>query len=60
MLYAAGANQRMGRVDDGTASTDYDEEEIARKMSISASLAHVEWARPRSILWIPGLQHVCS
>ena len=42
MLYAAGANQRQGRVDDGTSTTDYDEEEIARKMSISAGLAHVE------------------
>ena len=39
MLYTAGATQRLGRVDDGTATTDYDEEEIARKMSISASLA---------------------
>ena len=43
MLYTAGATQRLGRVDDGTATTDYDEEEIARKMSISASLAYVEW-----------------
>ena len=30
--------QRLGRVDDGSATTDYDEEEIARKMSISAGL----------------------
>ncbi len=43
MLFAAGAAQRLGRVDDGTSMTDYDEEEIARKMSIGASLAHVEW-----------------
>jgi len=34
MLYTAGATQRMGRVDDGSAATDYDDEEIARKMSI--------------------------
>jgi translation elongation factor EF-G len=34
MLYTAGAAQRLGRVDDGSAPTDYDEEEIARKMSI--------------------------
>ena len=39
MLYAGNASQRMGRVDDGSAITDYDEEEIARKMSISAGLA---------------------
>ena len=55
MLYAAGANQRLGRVDDGTATTDYDEEEIARKMSISASLAHVEWGKTKiNIVDTPG------
>ncbi len=43
MLYTAGATPRQGRVDDGTATTDYDEEEIARKMSISAGLAFAEW-----------------
>ena len=43
MLYTAGATQRLGRVDDGSATTDYDEEEIARKMSIGASMAYVEW-----------------
>ncbi len=55
MLYAAGANQRQGRVDDGSATTDYDEEEIARKMSISASLAHVEWGSTKiNIVDTPG------
>ena len=55
MLYAAGANQRLGRVDDGTAITDYDEEEIARKMSISAGLAHVEWGKTKiNIVDTPG------
>src|SRR5450432_80188 len=43
MLYTAGATQRLGRVDDGSATTDYDEEEIARKMSISTGLAVGEW-----------------
>jgi elongation factor G len=43
MLYTAGASPRFGRVDDGSSIPDYDEEEIARKMSISASLAYVEW-----------------
>ena len=47
MLYTAGATQRQGRVDDGTATTDYDEEEIARKMSISASLAYAEWGNTK-------------
>ena len=34
MLYTAGASQRLGRVDDGTAVTDYDDDEVSRKMSI--------------------------
>src|SRR5207302_11211458 len=36
---------RFGRVDDGSATTDYDEEEIARKMSIGTGLAFVEWGK---------------
>lgn len=47
MLYTAGATQRLGRVDDGTAATDYDDEEIARKMSISSGLAHAEWGKTK-------------
>ena len=46
-LYTAGATQRLGRVDDGTATTDYDEEEISRKMSISAGLACAEWGQAK-------------
>jgi len=47
MLYTAGATQRPGRVDDGTSTTDYDDEEIARKMSISAGLAYAEWGNTK-------------
>ena len=47
MLYTAGATQRLGHVDDGSATTDYDEEEIARQMSISASLAYAEWGQTK-------------
>ena len=55
MLQTAGATQRLGRVDDGSATTDYDEEEVARKMSISAGLAHVEWGKTKiNILDTPG------
>ena len=45
MLFTAGATPRFGRVDDGSATTDYDEEEIARKMSIGTGLALVEWGK---------------
>src|SRR5437667_11463832 len=55
MLYTAGATQRLGRVDDGSATTDYDEEEIARKMSISAGLAYAEWGNTKiNFLDTPG------
>jgi len=47
MLYTTGATQRQGRVDDGSATTDYDEEEISRKMSISTSLAYAEWGQTK-------------
>jgi elongation factor G len=55
MLFTSGATQRLGRVDDGSATTDYDEEEIARKMSIGASLAYVEWGKTKiNIVDTPG------
>ncbi len=45
MLFAGKATNRMGRIEDGTATTDFDEEEIARKISLQTSLAHVEWKK---------------
>ncbi len=55
MLYTAGATQRQGRVDDGSATTDYDEEEISRKMSIATSLAYAEWGQTKiNLLDTPG------
>jgi elongation factor G len=55
MLYTSGATQRLGRVDDGSSTTDYDEEEIARKMSISAGLAYVEWGKTKiNLIDTPG------
>lgn len=55
MLYTAGSTQRLGRVDDGSTITDYDEEEIGRQMTISTSLAHVEWNKCKiNLLDTPG------
>jgi len=47
LLYSAGMVTRMGKVDDGTSVTDFDEEEIHRKFSISASLAYAEWGKTK-------------
>ncbi len=47
LLYTAGMVNRLGKVDEGTSVTDYDEEEIQRKFSISAALAYAEWGKSK-------------
>jgi elongation factor G len=43
MLFAAKAIDRLGRIDDGTTTTDFDPEEIRRKITVNAALAPLEW-----------------
>jgi elongation factor G len=43
MLFASGSIDRLGRVDDGTTTTDYEPEEIARKITISSSISFCTW-----------------
>ncbi|MFN0122748.1 MAG: elongation factor G [Blastocatellia bacterium] len=43
MLYVSGATSRLGRVDDGTATTDFDDEEIARKISLNVGCGWAEY-----------------
>jgi elongation factor G len=43
MLFAAGAVNRLGRVDDGTTTTDFDPDEIKRKISLSTSAAYCDY-----------------
>ncbi len=45
MLHTAGATPQLGQVDNGSAPTDYDEEEISRGMSIENSVAYAEWTK---------------
>ncbi len=55
MLYTAGATTRLTRVDDGNAVTDYDEEEVSRKVSISTAVAVAEWGGAKvNLLDTPG------
>jgi elongation factor G len=44
LLYTAGMTPRLGKVAEGNTVTDWDEEEIARKISIQTALAFAEWA----------------
>src|SRR5205085_3751797 len=43
LLFDAGAATRMGRVEEGTTTTDFDQDEIDRKHSISTAIAFAEW-----------------
>ncbi len=55
LLFDAGMVNRLGRVDDGTSVTDFDEESISRKKSIAASLCHLEWKKHKiNIVDTPG------
>ncbi len=55
MLFDAGAVNRLARVDDGNTVTDWEDEEIERKISISSALAHCEWNKKKiNILDTPG------
>ena len=55
MLFTAGATSRLTRVDEGNAPTDFDEEEVARKFSISAAIAPVEWKKNKvNLVDTPG------
>jgi len=54
-LYTTGAVTRLGKVDDGTTTTDWDPDEIRRKMSINTSVAHVDWKGHRiNLVDTPG------
>jgi elongation factor G len=55
LLFTAGATNRLLRVDEGNTITDFDEEEIQRKITISTAIAWAEWNRTKiNILDTPG------
>jgi elongation factor G len=43
ILFDTGMIDRLGRVDDGSATMDFEPEEIKRKISITSALDHCEW-----------------
>ena len=55
MLFAAGATDRHLKVDEGNTITDFDEEEVARKLSITSSLATLAWQKTKiNLVDTPG------
>src|SRR5947209_5157503 len=55
LLFNTGATTRLGRIEDGTTTTDFDPDEIERKHSISAAIAYVEWKNSKiNLLDTPG------
>ncbi|MBP8037175.1 MAG: GTP-binding protein, partial [Desulfobulbus sp.] len=45
LLFTAGSLKRLGKVDDGTSSMDFEPEEIKRKISIGAAFNHLSWKK---------------
>jgi elongation factor G len=55
LLYNSGAVTRLGRVDDGNTTSDYDPDEIRRRSSINLSVLPVEWKGNKvNIIDTPG------
>ncbi len=42
LLFVAGATPRWGKVDEGTTVTDYEEDSIARKITLNSAVAHLD------------------
>jgi len=54
-LFASGATSRLTRVDEGNTITDFDDEEIARKLTILTAVAAVEWNKKKiNLIDTPG------
>ena len=61
MLFDAGMVNRLGKVDDGTTVTDFDEEEVVRKHTLSSSVAFAEWNKTKAnLIDTPGIANFLS
>jgi elongation factor G len=55
MLFNAGVTNRLGKVEEGNTVTDYDPEEVRRRISVSTALAPWEWDEHKvNLLDTPG------
>src|SRR5512137_570697 len=61
LLFDAGAVNRLGRVEDGSTVTDFDPDEIERKISLQAALAFAEWKKAKlNLIDTPGYANFLS
>jgi elongation factor G len=55
LLFDMGAVSRIGRVEDGTTVTDFDPDEIERRISLQTAVAYGEWRKTKiNLLDAPG------
>ena len=56
VLYLTGNTDRLGKIEDGNTTLDYDPEEIRRKVSVLAAVAPIEWKNTKiNLVDTPGL-----
>jgi elongation factor G len=61
LLFDMGASTRLGRVEDGTTVTDFDADEVERKISLQAAVAWGEWKKTRiNLVDAPGYANFIS
>jgi elongation factor G len=61
LLFDMGAVNRLGRVEDGTTVTDFDPDEIERRISLQTALAFGEWKKTKvNLLDAPGYANFLS
>ena len=55
LLFTAGAVTRLGRVEDGSTTSDFDPDEIKRQISLNTSVAYCDWKGHRiNLVDTPG------
>lgn len=55
LLYTSGTTNRLGKVEDSNTVSDFQPDEIERKISISSSLLHCEWKNVKiNVIDTPG------
>ncbi|HMC08202.1 MAG TPA: elongation factor G, partial [Actinomycetota bacterium] len=55
LLFLSGATTRLGRIEDGNTVSDFEPEEVKKSISVSLSLAPIEWANHKvNLIDVPG------